>query len=115
MNDMKVRIGPRMRELADIESAVPGCSKSDALRAAGLPTHGMGSGYSLYRAIAAGLIIVEYERVNLCRLFATQRDRKRWHLRRELLTPGTPTERVAEIRERLDEILAERVATWTDA
>jgi hypothetical protein len=86
----KIRIGCRMRELADIVSAMPGCSKSDALRAAGLPTHGLGSGRALDRAIAAELIIVEYERVNLCHLFATQRDRKRWHLRRELLQPGTP-------------------------
>ena len=55
-----------------------------------LPTHGMGSGRELNRAIAARLIIVEYERVNLWRLFATQRDSTRWHLRRELLLPGTP-------------------------
>jgi hypothetical protein len=44
------RIGYRMRELADFVSAVPGCSKSDALRAAGLPVHGMGSGREMNRA-----------------------------------------------------------------
>ena len=45
--EVKPRIGHRMRELADIVSAMPGCSKSDALRAAGLPTRGMGSGREL--------------------------------------------------------------------
>ena len=51
----KPRIGYRMRELVDICSAMPGISKSGALRAANLPTHGLGSGRSLNRAIAAGL------------------------------------------------------------
>ena len=47
--------------MADIVSAMPGLSKADALRAAGLPTHGMGSGRELNRAISAGMIIVEHE------------------------------------------------------
>jgi len=111
----KPRVGPRMRELADIVSAMPGCSKSDALRAAGLPTRGMGSGRELNRAIAAGLIIVEHERCNLLRLFATERDRKRWHLRRELLRPASPAGRVAEIRAEISALEAERAATWTDS
>ncbi len=102
-----------MRELADIVSAMPGCSKSDALRAAGLPTRGMGSGRELNRAVAAGLIIVEHERCNLLRLFATERDQRRWHLRRELLQPGTPADRVAEIRAEISALEAERAATWT--
>jgi hypothetical protein len=88
--------------------------KSDALRAAGLPTHGLGSGRALDRAIAAELIIVEYERVNLCHLFATQRDRKRWHLRHELLLPGTPARRVAEIRAEVSALDAARASTWAD-
>ena len=83
---------------------MPGCSKSDALRAAGLPTHGLGSERELNRAFAR-LIIVEYERVNLCRLFAPQRDRMRWHLRRELLLPGTPAGRVAEIRTKVSPLV----------
>jgi hypothetical protein len=111
----KIRIGCRMRELADIVSAMPGCSKSDALRAAGLPTHGLGSGRALDRAIAAELIIVEYERVNLCHLFATQRDRKRWHLRCELLQPGTPAGRVVKIRAEVRALDAARASTWTAA
>lgn len=101
-----------MRELADIVSAMPGCSKSDALRAAGLPTHGMGSGRELNRAISAGLILVEHERANLCRLFASERDRQRWHLVREALTPGIHAGRVAKIRAAISALDAERAATW---
>jgi hypothetical protein len=107
------RIGPRMRELADIVSAMPGITKSDALRAAGLPVRGMGSGRQLTRAICAGLILVEHERANLCRLFASERDRKRWHLARDLLTPGTSAGRVAEIRAEITVLDAERAATWS--
>ena len=102
------RIGRRMRELAGIVSAMPGCSKSDALRAAGLPVRGLGSGRELNRAIMAGLILVEHERANLCRLFGSERDRTRWHLMREALTPGIPAERVAAIRAEID---AQRAAT----
>jgi hypothetical protein len=115
MSDFKLRIGPRMRELADIVSAMPGCSKSAALRAADLPTFGLGSGRSLNRAIAARLIIVEYERSNLCRCFATDGDRKQWHLRRELLLRGTHARRVAEIRAEVSALGAERASTWTDS
>ncbi len=109
------RIGPRMRELRDIVSAMPGCSKSDALHAAGLPVRGMGSGRELNRAIAAGLVIVEHERANLCRLFVSERDRQRWHLRTELLTPGTPVDRIEEIRAKLEQLDRERALTWTEA
>jgi hypothetical protein len=108
----KPRIGRRMRELADIVSAMPGCSKSDALRASGLPVRGMGSGRELNRAIAAGLIIVEHERSNLCRLFACDRDRRRWHLARALMEPGVPAGRVADIRAEITAMDAERAATW---
>jgi hypothetical protein len=111
-HDPKLRVGPRMRELAEIVSAMPGCSKSDALRAAGLPTHGLGSGRELGRAIAAGLVLVEYERSNLCRCFATDGDRRRWHLRRELLLPGTPIGRVAEIKRQIKEIDLARAVTF---
>jgi hypothetical protein len=51
--------------------------KSDALRAAGLPTHGMGSGCELNRAISAGLILVEHAHARRTHLFATERDRRR--------------------------------------
>ena len=108
----KVRIGPRMSELADIVSAMPGCSKSDALRAAGLPTHGLGSGHSLNRAIYAGLILVEYENARRTHLFATEMDRQRWHLRQELLQPGTSAERVADIRDAIDALDGQRALTW---
>ena len=109
----KPRVGYRMRELQSIVSAWPGCSKADALRAAGLPTRGMGSGRELNRAIYAGLILVEHERANLCRLFATERDRHCWHLVRELLRPGMPAQRVAEIQTEISALDAERAATWS--
>ena len=109
----KPRVGYRMRELADIVSAWPGCSKADALRAAGLPTRGMGSGRELSRAIAAGLIVVERVHTSRCRLFASERDSHRWHLARELLRPGTRAERVAEISAEISALDAERAATWT--
>ena len=109
----KPRVGYRMRELADIVSAMPGCSKADALRAAGLPTQGMGSGREMNRAIAAGLIVVERVHASKCRLFASERDRHRWHLVRELLRPGTRAERVVEIRADISALDAERAATWT--
>lgn len=108
----KPRVGYRMRELAEIVSAMPGCSKSDALRAAGLPRRGMGSGRELNRAIYAGLIIVEHEHAKRCRLFANERDRERWHLARELLLPGACAQRVAEIRAEIHGLDAERAATW---
>lgn len=50
----KPRIGHRMQELADIVSAMPGCSKSAALRAAGLPTRGVGSAASLTGLLPPG-------------------------------------------------------------
>lgn len=106
-------IGYRMRELHAIVSAMPGCTKADALRAAGLPTRGMGSGRELNRAIVAGLILVEHERSNLTHLFATERDRRRWHLVRELLAAGTPAGRVAEIRAEINTLDAERAASWS--
>jgi len=64
-------------------------SRTAGLRAADLPLHGLGAGRELNRAIAAGLIVVEHKRANLCRLFASERDRQRWHLAHEALTPGT--------------------------
>jgi len=99
------RIGHRMRELHNIAAAIPGISKSMALRAVGLPVHGMGSGREMNRAIAAGLILVEHPQSNLCALFASERDRQWWRLRNELLTPGTPAWRIEEIRAELDALM----------
>jgi hypothetical protein len=107
------RIGPRMRELEAIVSAVPGISKRGALLAAGLPVSGPGRDAPVHRAAAAGLILVERERPNRYRLFATERDRQRWHLRRELLQPGQPAERVTAIRAEIACLDAERAASWT--
>jgi hypothetical protein len=102
-----------MAELQAIVSALPGISKSGALRAAGLPLSGMGRWAPLDRAAAAGLVVVERERSNRSRLFANERDRQRWHLRAELLRPGCPAERVAEIRAEISALDAERAASWT--
>lgn len=86
---------------------------ADALRAAGLPTRGMGSGRELNRAISAGLIVVERVHASRCRLFATERDRKRWHLVYELLRPGTSAECVTQLRAEIIALDEERAATWT--
>ncbi len=43
----KPRIGPRMRELQAVVSAMPGISRRAAMSAAGLPQSGLGSGRSL--------------------------------------------------------------------
>jgi hypothetical protein len=106
------RVGRRMVDLQAIVSAMPGITKSEALRAAGLPTHGMGSGRELRRALAAGMILVEHAHARRTRLFASERDRRRWHLAREALTPGTSAERVAEIRAEINALDVERAATW---
>jgi len=106
------RIGPRMRELHDVVSCMPGISKRAALAAAGLPLSGPGRDAPVHRAVAAGLILVERERSNRYRLFATERDRQRWHLRQELLQPGQPAERVAAIVAEIACLDDERAASW---
>jgi hypothetical protein len=71
----------------------------------------MGSGRELNRAIYAGLILVECVHASRCRLFASERDRERWHLVREALTPGICADRVAELRAEIRVLDAERAAT----
>jgi hypothetical protein len=107
-----MRIGPRQRELHDIASAMPGCSKRAALRAAGLPVAGMGHARPLDRAIRAGLVLVEYERANLCRLFATETDRELWHLRAELMA-GPDAERAGQIAAEVRRLRQAQAASWT--
>ena len=107
------RIGPRMAEIQAIVSALPGISKRGALLAAGLPVSGVNRDAPVHRAVAAGLILVERERSNRYRLFATERDRQRWHLRAELLAPGCSAGRVAEIAAEIARLDAERAASWT--
>jgi hypothetical protein len=110
---MAKRIGPRMAEIQAIVSALPGISQRGALLAAGLPVSGVNRDAPVHRAVAAGLILVERERSNRYRLFATERDRQRWHLRVELLQPGCPAERVAEVAAEIDRLDAGRAASWT--
>ena len=89
-----MRIGPRMAELQAIVSAMPGCSRRAALRAAELPERGIGHGRPLNRAIQAGLIIQDISNPWVRRghyaLFANERDRVIFNLRAELLR-GSPT------------------------
>jgi hypothetical protein len=106
------RIGYRMRQLHDVVSAMPGVSKRGVLALVGLPLSGPGRDAPVHRAVAAGLILVERERRNRYRLFATERDRAIFHLRAEALRPGCPAERVAEIRAEIGRLDAERAATW---
>ena len=108
---MAKRIGPRMAEVQAIGSALPG--DLEARRAAGLPVSGVNRDAPAHRAVAAGLILVERERSNRYRPFAIERDCKRWHLRCELLVPGTPARRVVEIRAEISALDAERAASWT--
>jgi hypothetical protein len=108
------RIGPRMWAIRDAVSCLPGCSIRAALLAAGLPVSGPGRDAPVHRAVAAGLVVIERERPNRYRLFANERDRQRWHLRTELLQPGCPAERIAQIRAELDDIERQRAATWMD-
>lgn len=109
------RIGPRMAEIGAIVSALPGISQRDALRRAGLPLSGPGRNAPIHRAVAAGLVVVERERVNRYRCFSSEAARLAWHLRAELLQPGCPVDRIAEIRAELADIERQRAATWTDA
>ena len=56
---------------------------------------------------------MEHEHAKRCRLFANERDRMRWHLVRELLTPGMRARRVAEVRAEISALDAKRAATWS--
>jgi hypothetical protein len=88
-----------MAAIRDYVSCVPGYTKADALRGTDRPARGMGAHRPLNRAINAGLILAEHERVNRCRLFASETDRQLWYLRRELLASPSP--------ERAEQIMAE--------
>lgn len=109
------RIGPTMRALRDVVSALPGCSKREALHAAGLPACGMGYTRPLDRAIAAGLIIaVPPESDKPChpyKLFASERDRQIFGLRRELLASPS-AERAGQIVAAIQALREEQAATW---
>lgn len=100
--------------LADIVSAMPGISKAQALRAAGLPDRGLGYLRPVDRTVAARLVIVEHAAPTRCRLFASERDRELWHLRQELL--GEPTaDRAAEIVDQINRLRAQQAATWMES
>jgi hypothetical protein len=108
------KIGYRMAAIADYVSAVPGCSKAQALRGVGLPDRGLVYLRPIDRTLAAGLVICEHVGPTRCRLFATEVDQRLWHLRRELL--GTPTaERSAEILAEVDKIRAAQARAYAEA
>jgi hypothetical protein len=65
------------------------------------------------RAILAGLIVVEHAHASRCRLFASERDRRRWHLAREIMTPGMPAGQVDALRAEIAALDAQRVASWS--
>jgi hypothetical protein len=113
----KPRIGFRMRELADVVSALPGCSRRGALRAAGLPECGMGHGKPLDRAINAGLIFQDtgnpWARGNAYALFTNQRDRLIFNLKNELLHGSPSPERAEHIRAEVERLRQEQAASWT--
>lgn len=110
----KPRIGPRMRQIQTYASCFPGESVTSVLEGCGIPTHRSSYRAAIYRAEDAGLIVIERVRSNLYRVFATERDKKIFYLRRELLAPGTPADRVAALRAEIDALRAEQAQTWLD-
>lgn len=114
-----MRIGPRMAELQTIVSAMPGCSRRGALRAADLPERGIGHGRPLDRTLRAGLIIQDirnpWVRKGHYALFTDERARMIFNLRAELLR-GRPTpERVAELAAEIDVLREQQAQTWVAA
>jgi hypothetical protein len=113
------RIGFRMRELADIVSAMPGCSRRAALRAAGLPERWASNARPLDRAIRAGLIIQDsgnrWAKSNAYALFANERDQAIFNLRNELLRGQPSQERAEQLVAQIEELRAEAAASWADS
>lgn len=48
----------------------------------------------------------------MARVFHNERARKIWYLRRELLAPGTPANRVEALRAEIESLVTEQAATW---
>ena len=104
-----------MRELADYVSAQPGSNCAEALRGVGLPDRGRGYMRPLDRAIAAGLILAEPHRPGrVTRLFANERDRQLWMLRRELFSAPSP-QRALQLVAEVEQILAGQALAYADA
>jgi hypothetical protein len=108
----KPRVGPTMRAIADYVSAVPGCSKAQALRGVGLPDRGRGAYRPVERTIAAGLVIEEAG--HPCHLFASELDQRLWHPRRELLRGEPSPQRSAEILAEAEQIRAAQAAKYAE-
>jgi hypothetical protein len=113
----KPRIGPRMRELADFVSAVPGCNMAQALRGVGLSDRDPGAHRPVARALAAGLILAE-QPGGPCRpyrLWASERDREMGRLRAELLHASPSAERAEEIAAEIAELRRQQAAEYAQA
>lgn len=110
------RIGPTMRAIADYVSAVPGCTKADALRGTDRPAHGMGAYRPVNRTIAAGLVVTEQtRRCGPYRLYASESARQMFHLRAELLH-GSPTpERAIELAYTIERLRQAQAAEYAEA
>jgi hypothetical protein len=115
---VKLRIGYRMRELADVVSAYPGISRRGALRAADLPERGLGHARPLDRAIRAGLIIQDqanpWVRRGHYALFASERDRDLFNLRAELICGQPSPKRVVEIAAEGARLRQAQARSWTE-
>lgn len=72
---MAARIGGRMMAVADYVAANPGVCKAEAARGIGQTSHSYGGGWGpVDRAIRAGLVVCDWERINRSRLFRTVAD-----------------------------------------
>jgi hypothetical protein len=109
-----VRIGRKMRQLADIVSAVPGCGIETAVAGADGYLSASGIYKPLERAIAAGLVVADWADREHVRLFTTGIARRIWYLSAELQQPDTSTERIRGIHHELAELHAALAATWAD-
>jgi hypothetical protein len=108
------RIGPTMRAITTVVEAMPGITKSDALREVGRPVSGLGCWRPIERVLAAGLVI-SVPGPHGHSLFRNERARRLHGLRQELLH-GTPSPReVEQIRAEIDVLCAEQAATWAEA
>lgn len=112
---MTTRIGPRTRELHEIVSAMPWCTRSPRCEP---PTCRIGGGGYLRpieQAIAAGLIIaVSDKRGKPFKLFATEHDHQLFELREELLHVSPSSVRAGRLVAEIETLRAEQAAAWVD-
>lgn len=108
----RANIGPRMRHVTDVVSAMPGCTREQAVEAAEGYLPASGRYGPLDRAISRGLIMVDWADGDHVRLFTSGAVRRIWYLRRELREPGITAARVNGIWAEIDELQAARAQSW---